>query len=297
MQYVQGGGCTSVGVIGWHIGGGYGSWSKKFGTGPANMLEARVVTANGEVVVASEYQNEDLFYALRGGGFGFGVVVSLTVRTHPLPELFGFAMGSVHAKNEESAKDLIASFLEFYKLNLLGTNWGEQFSINPEGNGGRLDISMSSVDLTEEEMNLVWQPFWEWVDSRPQDFTYEFSALEFPARSFWDTSFNVPLGFANPTPYDPKEPERGFFWKANEGEISAYWMFYISRFLRMDQILDDTRLGMEKLVALVKGTGSGIGIHTNKAQYGASEWAVKELEKTPMHPSIKGTYVVLSELK
>ena len=41
-HYVQGGGCTSVGVVGWHIGGGFGHWSKKFGTGPANMLEARV---------------------------------------------------------------------------------------------------------------------------------------------------------------------------------------------------------------------------------------------------------------
>ena len=82
---MQGGGCTSVGVVGWHIGGGFGSFSKNFGTGPANMLEAKVVTAQGEIVVASEFQNADLFYALRGGGFGFGVVVSLTVRTHPLP--------------------------------------------------------------------------------------------------------------------------------------------------------------------------------------------------------------------
>ena len=117
MQYVQGGGCTSVGVVGWHIGGGYGSWSKKFGTGPANMLEAKVVTADGRVVVASEFQNEgdnirqnfdlkkmsenqnssflELFYALRGGGFGFGVVVSLTVRTHPLPDHLGVMSGSV----------------------------------------------------------------------------------------------------------------------------------------------------------------------------------------------------------
>ena len=47
-----------MGVVGWHIGGGYGHWSKKFGTGPANMLEAKVVTADGRVVVASEFQNE-----------------------------------------------------------------------------------------------------------------------------------------------------------------------------------------------------------------------------------------------
>ena len=47
---------------------------------------------------------------------------------------------------------------------------------------------------------------------------------------------------------------------------------------------------MEKLIALSRATG-GYTIHFNKAQYGASEWAVKELEKTPMHPSIKGELV------
>ena len=44
------------------------------------MLEAKIVTADGRIAIANEYQNEDLFYAMRGGGFGFGVVVSLTVR-------------------------------------------------------------------------------------------------------------------------------------------------------------------------------------------------------------------------
>ena len=46
---------------------------------------------------------------------------------------------------------------------------------------------------------------------------------------------------------------------------------------------------MEKLIALA--ALGGYTIHFNKAQYGASEWAVKELEKTPMHPSIKGQLV------
>ena len=61
----MGGGGTSVGVVGWMIGGGYGSWSKMFGTGPANLLEAKVVTADGEVVIANESNNPDLFFALR----------------------------------------------------------------------------------------------------------------------------------------------------------------------------------------------------------------------------------------
>ena len=67
----------------------------------SNIL-IRVVTANGSVVVASEFQNEDLFFALRGGGFGFGVVVSLTMRTHTLPDLIGGMSGEVMANSRNS---------------------------------------------------------------------------------------------------------------------------------------------------------------------------------------------------
>ena len=88
---------------------------------------------------------------------------------------------------------------------------------------------------------------------------------------------------AHRTPYDPTEPERGFFWAANKEEITQYWMLYVSRFLKVDHFLDDTQRGTEILMNFVRGAG-GAGLHLNKAQYGASEWAVKELEKTPMHP-------------
>ena len=54
-----------MGVVGWMIGGGYGSFSKMFGTGPANLLEAKVVTANGEVVIANMCQNSESFFSER----------------------------------------------------------------------------------------------------------------------------------------------------------------------------------------------------------------------------------------
>ena len=86
-----------------------------FGTGPANMLEAKVVTAGGEIVTASEFQNADLFYALRGGGFGFGVVVSLTVRTHPLPPVMGTTTFNVYSKNRDNTTALVSKLLENYR--------------------------------------------------------------------------------------------------------------------------------------------------------------------------------------
>ena len=46
------------------------------------------------------------------------------------------------------------------------------------------------------------------------------------------------------SPYDPMEPERGYFWNDNQAEISRYWMIYVSRWLRVDQFLDDAQTGI-----------------------------------------------------
>jgi FAD/FMN-containing dehydrogenase len=85
-RYVQGGGCLTVGVAGIILGGGFGSFSKAYGLAGASLLEADVVTADGEIRIANACSNPDLFWALKGGGGGFGVVTRVTVRTHPLPE-------------------------------------------------------------------------------------------------------------------------------------------------------------------------------------------------------------------
>ena len=146
---------------------------------------------------------------------------------------------------------------------------------------------MLSVGLTENEMKEFWAPMIEFLNQRPNDYTFEWEAVSIPGRVFWDANFLVPAGWVIPTPYDPSEPDRAFFWSINQGEIAKYWLAYVSRFLRVDQFLDDTQLGMQKLIDLLFGVGS-FSLHLNKAQYGASAWAVKELEKTAMHPSVKG---------
>ena len=100
------------------------------------------------------------------------------------------------------------------------------------------------------------------------------------------------LGTGVPTHYDPREPERGFTWAPNIGEISSYWISYVSRFLRYDHFLEDTNSGAELLVDLVDGLGY-FGLHFNKAQMGAPEWARQELAKTSQHPSIKNSFALL----
>ena len=91
-RYVQGGGCLTVGVAGLIQGGGFGSFSKYYGVAAAGLIEAEIVTADGDIKIVNEKQHPDLYWAIRGGGGGsFGVVTRLTLATKELPQTFGVA--------------------------------------------------------------------------------------------------------------------------------------------------------------------------------------------------------------
>jgi FAD binding domain/Berberine and berberine like len=76
-----------VGMAGFTLGGGYGALIGRFGLALDNLLAAEVVLADGRVVVANHDDEEELFWALRGGGGNFGVVTTMWHRLHNLPSV------------------------------------------------------------------------------------------------------------------------------------------------------------------------------------------------------------------
>ena len=130
-RYVQGGGCLTVGVAGLISGGGFGSFSKRYGMAAASLLEAEIVTADGDVKIANPCTNPDLFWAIKGGGGGFGVVTRMTLRTHELPEFFGGVFLAIKAKSDDAHRRLIGRIVEFYAEALFNPHWGEQLVFGP----------------------------------------------------------------------------------------------------------------------------------------------------------------------
>ncbi|WP_410811134.1 FAD-binding oxidoreductase [Micromonospora sp. 067-2] len=98
---------TSVGVTAFSLGGGLGWLVRHLGSAASHVLAVQLVLADGTVTRADETQNADLFWALRGGGGNFGVVVSLTMALRPIPEVVG---GELYFPIERAA-----DVLRFYR--------------------------------------------------------------------------------------------------------------------------------------------------------------------------------------
>jgi FAD/FMN-containing dehydrogenase len=98
---------STTGVAGLTLGGGFGWITRKYGMSIDNLLSAEVVTADGSILRASEEENSDLFWALRGGGGNFGVVTGFEFQLHPVgPEVLSGLI--VHPL--EDAKTLLPAF-------------------------------------------------------------------------------------------------------------------------------------------------------------------------------------------
>jgi FAD/FMN-containing dehydrogenase len=317
-QYVQGGGCTTVGVAGLIQGGGFGSFSKHYGLAAGSLLEAEVITADGQIRVANAGTHPDLFWALKGGGGGsYGVVSKVTLRVHDLPEFFGVVNFTIKAAAEDAYRRLIREFVSFYAEHLFNDHWGEQAHVNPDNT---LVISMMSQGLDTGQAKKVWQPFLDWVARAPQAYALAGRLVigSIPARHMWDVQWwkeHWPeIAFPNPKgnlliglldyglvhlmrqpalDFDPR-PSAGptnVWWKGDAGQVAWFIWGYESLWLPASLLESDAQQRLADAL-FASSRSSGLALHFNKGLAGAPPDALAAAKDTAMNPAVLNAFAL-----
>ena len=158
------GSSPNVGVVGYSLGGGIGWLARKHGLSAESVLAVEVVTADGTLLRADRTQNTDLFWALRGGGGGLGVVVAMEIALYEVEDLVAGMMIWPWERSEE----VLTAYVEWAETapNAVSTS-ARMLQIPPlpdipEFIRGRQIVVIDGAVLgTEDEANEILAPFRE----------------------------------------------------------------------------------------------------------------------------------------
>ena len=284
-KYVQGGGCSTVGVAGHIQSGGYGSFSKAYGSAAGNLLEAEIVTADGKIRVVNACTDPDLYWAIKGGGGGaWGVITRVTVKMHEAPTSFGYCVGRIRAKSDEAYRRLLTAFFDLYAEGLFNAHWGEHVVIGPR-NG--LELSIAMQGLTADEAAAVWKPFLDWVKVNTSDFdviddpeivSRGFRTLWDP--EFWKTGESIPSMKFDPRPGAPGHHA----WERGDGDQASMMLHgYESVWLPASLLQPGERPRL--IDALFDASRHfGVALHFNKGLAGGTPERIADARNTATNP-------------
>jgi FAD/FMN-containing dehydrogenase len=192
---VTGGTVSMTGIAGLTLGGGLGWIMGRYGLAADNLLSAELVTADGRVLTVSETENDDVFWALRGGGGNFGVVISFEYRLHPVGPT---VTGGIVVHPFEAAGDLFRFVREF------AADLPDDLTLfpavlhSPDGSGAKLSAVVVGHIGLEDEARRDLEPLLAFgapldIQVGPMPYTVLNSLVDasFPAGAFyyWKASF------------------------------------------------------------------------------------------------------------
>jgi FAD/FMN-containing dehydrogenase len=292
--YVQGGGCTTVGVAGLVQSGGFGSFSKHYGTAAAGLLEAEVVTADGQIRVANACTNPDLFWALKGGGGGtFGAVSKATLRVREIADWWGAAIFTVKAASDDAFRRLLRRFVGFYRESLFNDHWGEHVTIRQDNT---LDFVMVCQGLTTEQVKKVWQPFLDWLARSPGAYKIQAEPIlgSMPARHWWDPEWRKENHQTGVFDADsrPGASANNVWWVGDGGQAGWTLYGYESLWLPETLLADDAQQRLAN--ALFAGSRYiDMQLHFNKGLAGAPREAIEATRDTATNPAVLSAFALL----
>jgi FAD/FMN-containing dehydrogenase len=286
-RYVQGGGCTTVGVAGLVQGGGFGSFSKRYGLAAASLLQAEIVTADGMARTVNASREPDLFWALKGGGGGsFGVVTRLTLQTHVLPEHFGWAQFKVRATSPKALRELVERLVDHYADALFNPQWGEQLIFD----GDEIHVSMVCQGLDNAQAKSAWAPFIDGLRASPSDFIFN-SAPQIGAgraRHWWDFTANPGLV---PDPRTGANSHHGW-WRGDADQASLFLYGYESQWLPAT-LLEPAQRGRLVEALIEAARFQAVELHVNKGLAGAPSDVNEQARRCAMNPKVADAFALM----
>jgi len=153
------------------------------------VLEINIVTADGNHVVANPYNNEDLFWALRGGGGGtWGVVTSVTYKSHP-STTFSAAILIANSTNANSTQNLLAEVIRLTP-SLLEQGYGGY----GYGTTDQIQLLVLSPNVTAEQTQTTFLPLFEFAHSQPGLSVENYTVLYQNFSSWYEPLFSTSDG-------------------------------------------------------------------------------------------------------
>ena len=198
----------TVGLGGYITGGGHSLLAPHYGLAIDQVLELEMVTPKGEIITANECQNQDLFWAMRGGGGGtFGVMTSVTVKTYPTPQLVNLNWAITAPADSPVAWDmityLVSQFPSLADQEISGYPIIFQNQPDPNSGGTKMVTGIMGMVVMINTMNTadilkVFQPHFDHINATwPGVFSSWVDPQAYPTLNAWfkDRHDPSPVGY------------------------------------------------------------------------------------------------------
>ncbi len=251
-------------------------------------MQAQLVTADGKLRTVNAGRDGDLFWGLKGGGGSLAAIVSLTLKTHDLPESFGFAGMDVRAASDDDFRRLLARFTDFYADALFNPHWGEGITFSSDN---VLQISMVFQGLNAEQARTVWRPFTDWVQSQGAAFsTAGLRANSSPAYSYWDVEGMRAAG-SKAMHFDdrPGASPIHAWWDGDEKEVGVFLYGYDSLWLPQSLLEPSARARLADAL-FAASRHMTVRLHFNKGLAGAPPEAIAAAGHTATNPKVRDAF-------
>jgi hypothetical protein len=246
---IVGGGAKTVGLGGFIQGGGHGPLSSHYGLAADQILQVTVVTTDGQILTANAQQNQDLLWAIRGGGAGqYGVVTEYILKAYPAPTnaILGTLTMSTNGTDNASISAAWNAFAVDVRSisNLMDSGLNGALTAITKQSNGRAIVSLThqfvGYNTTAAEMTALLAPVIKKMNSEGSNATLSVSWTE-------------PITYANfTTMFDAQNPSQ-----ASAGAVSMM----SSRLLGPDQLNNITQTELvaylQRIMTPMSSTGGG----------------------------------------